>query len=131
MPRFGLRELRFSQSQRRVPNLTIPVVDITIFPTITRSIPVGGYINFVNFAGTARVGSLNGFSSMLDLRNTEYLMNFSKIPILVKIFVQSQEAVTLLSPNEVIYLGGAFAEYDRQYASPVGRERVPPEKRVD
>lgn len=131
MPRFGLRELRFSQSQRRVPNLTIPVVDITLFPTITRSIPVGGYINFVNFAGTARVGSLNGFSSMLDLRNTEYLMNFSKIPILVKILVQNQEAVTLLSPNEVIYLGGAFAEYDRQYASLVGRERVPPEKRVD
>lgn len=125
MPRFRLGSLRYNQNNQGVPVLLIPVIDISLIPSISRSIPLGGYINFVNFSGTARMNSLNGYSSMIDLRNYEYLMNFSKIPIFVRIFVSDQEATTLLSPNEVIYLGGAYAEYDQRYANPVGRDRVP------
>lgn len=124
MPAFSFSELRFDPATPSPPSLIIPPVKFNLFPVVLRSSPIGPYYSFQNYAGEMRMFSFNGYSLHIDLRSAGYLLNTSKIPVLVTVHYGQHRARTLLSPGESIFVGELFVEFDPRYASLVDETRA-------
>jgi len=132
MARFYLKKVSFSSDPiSEVPSLTTPLITVSLAPTLVRSYSYSPYYNYRNVSGNLFLDTLNGFTFLNDISNSEYLMNFSLIPAFVKLYPPSgSPLVILLSPKQYIYQGTLYSEYDSKYISPTSRDRIPPEDRV-
>ncbi len=129
MARFYLKKVSFSaDSISEVPALATPLIKVALDPPLSRSYPYSPYYNYRNVSGQLFIDTLNGFTFLKDISNSEYLMNFSQIPAFVKIYPPSgSPIVVLLSPSQYLYQGVLYSEYDPRFISPTSRDRVPPE----
>jgi len=132
MARFSLKRISFSADPiSEVPPLVTPLIRVVLAPALTRSYSYSPYYNYRNVSGQLFIDSLNGFTFLSDISNSEYLMNFSLIPAFVRIYPPSGgPIVVLLSPRQYLYQGTLYSEYNPRFISPTSRDRVPPEDRV-
>jgi len=129
MARFHLKRLSFSSSSiSEIPTLATPLIKVALDPPLSRSYPYSPYYNYRNVSSQLFIDTLNGFTFLIDISNSEYLTNFSQIPAFVKIYPPSGDPlIVLLSPRQYLYRGIFYSEYDQRFISPTSRDRVPPE----
>jgi hypothetical protein len=129
---FYLKRISFyADSMSEVPTLATPLIKVALDPPLGRSYPYSPYYNYRNVSGQLFVDTLNGFTFLRDISNSEYLTNFSLIPAFVKIYPPSGDPmIVLLSPRQYLYQGVLYSEYDPRFISPTSRDRVPPEYTV-
>lgn len=132
MARFSLKKIAFSSDPiSEVPRLSTPLISVVLAPALIRSYSYSPYYNYRNVSGQLFVDTLNGFTFLNDISSSEYLINFSLIPAFVKIYPPSgSPLVILLSPQQYVYQGTLYSEYDPKYISPTSQDRIPPEDRV-
>jgi hypothetical protein len=129
MARFYLKRVSFSADHiSEVPALATPLIKVSLDPPLSRSYPYSPYYNYRNVSSQLFIDTLNGFTFLNDISNSEYLVNFSQIPAFVKLYPPSGgPIVVLLSPRQYLYQGVIYSEYDPRFISPTSRDRVPPE----
>ncbi len=132
MARFSLKKISFSSDPAsEIPALVTPLLKVDLAPALNRTYSYSPYYNYRNVSGQLFIDSLNGFTFLNDVHNSEYLMNFSLIPAFVKVYPPSGgPVVVLLSPRQHLYQGTLYSEYDPRFISPISRDRIPPEDRV-